>query len=263
MYTTASAQITKQFEKLRYSLTYKLTMQIDTTPASKRTELTVLRVGDSVHHFLGYAYHQMDSVLNASSGLNAIDALAETEIFFKNEPLINYKIYKNIAKSIYKHMETSFFTRYSYYDSLSIAWRIESKKDTINGYLCQRATTLFAGRSYEAWFTLDVPLRAAPYKFDGLPGLVVKVSDKQKHYTFELVSLYRGTGKEYLYKEDVGARQVTREAFLQQHYNVANKTYMQLMIEDEGTEFTELTPEDERAYGRKAKPFIPNYIELE
>jgi GLPGLI family protein len=263
MCTVVNAQTSKQLEELRYSLIYKLTMQIDSALSTKRSELTILRVGDSIHHFLGYAYNQMDSVLDARPSLDAVDALGATSIFFENNPLLNYKIYKNVKKLKYKHMENIVYTRYSYRDTLSVRWKTESIKDTIHGYVCQKATAHFAGRNYVAWFTMDLPLQAAPYKFDGLPGVIVKVNDTQEHYTFELVSIYKSTGKEYLYKQDHGARQVTRAEFLQQRHDIRNKTYFQLVLEDGGIEVIDPTSEDERAYGRKAEPLVPNYIELE
>lgn len=42
------------------------------------------------------------------------------------------------------------------------------------------------GRKWAAWFTPDVPLNFGPYKFQGLPGLIVSVSDAKSHYSFML-----------------------------------------------------------------------------
>jgi len=264
VYTGAGAQTTKQLEELRYSLIYKLTLQKDTTSSLKYTEMTILRVGDTEHQFLVYPYHQVDSVKSTKPNENTKGSdISEYLSFFNHPPLINYKIYKDVKKLRYKHMESIVYTRYSYYESLRINWKIESTKDTIHGYLCQKATTHFAGRNYVAWFTMDLPLQAAPYKFDGLPGVIVKVSDTQGHYTFELVSLYKSTRKEYLYKQDHGARKVTRAEFLQQRKDIRNKTLFQLMLEDGGIEVVNPTPEDEKIYGKKAEPLVPNYIELE
>ncbi|MEJ7664771.1 MAG: GLPGLI family protein [Hymenobacter sp.] len=41
----------------------------------------------------------------------------------------------------------------------------------------------------EAWFTREVPVGDGPYKFYGLPGLIVKVRDTRGHYDFELTQL--------------------------------------------------------------------------
>nr|WP_081964210.1 GLPGLI family protein [Porphyromonas macacae] len=49
--------------------------------------------------------------------------------------------------------------------------------------------SFFRGRTYEAWFTPQIPLKEGPYKFDGLPGLILQIMDTQKHYIFDCVGI--------------------------------------------------------------------------
>ena len=75
-------------------------------------------------------------------------------------------------------------------DTLSnFVWTITKDKKKILDYTCSKATTSFRGRNYEAWFTEEVPVKNGPWKFCGLPGLIVKVGDTDGVYTFNLVSL--------------------------------------------------------------------------
>jgi GLPGLI family protein len=60
---------------------------------------------------------------------------------------------------------------------------------TINGYKSQKAKTSYGGRNYEAWFTTQIPIPDGPYKFCGLPGLIIKISDSKNHYVFELTDV--------------------------------------------------------------------------
>lgn len=53
---------------------------------------------------------------------------------------------------------------------------------TILGFECQMATVEFAGRKYSAWFTTELPLPYGPYKFGGLPGLILKIEDAEKQF---------------------------------------------------------------------------------
>lgn len=68
-------------------------------------------------------------------------------------------------------------------------WEIVSDTLTVNSYLCQKATCYFRGRKYTAWFTMEIPVSNGPWKFGGLPGLILKVYDSQKLYTFECVKV--------------------------------------------------------------------------
>lgn len=66
-------------------------------------------------------------------------------------------------------------------------WILTHDTATILDYHCQKATCSYHGRDFEAWFTSEVPLRFGPWKFGGLPGLIVKVYDIDKLYNFECV----------------------------------------------------------------------------
>lgn len=55
-------------------------------------------------------------------------------------------------------------------------WVFSQKQDTINGYVCYKAEyTNERGIPYTAWFTPTIPINAAPFRHNGLPGLVVRL----------------------------------------------------------------------------------------
>lgn len=68
-------------------------------------------------------------------------------------------------------------------------WTLHDEKKIIIGYKCQRATCHFRGRDFEAWFAPDIPVKRGPWKFGGLPGLILKVYDKDNLYIFEAIGL--------------------------------------------------------------------------
>lgn len=69
------------------------------------------------------------------------------------------------------------------------AWEISEDTKEFMGYTVQKATIDFAGRSYEAWFTMEIPIPNGPYVFHGLPGLIVEIYDTQDHYHFTMLGL--------------------------------------------------------------------------
>ena len=74
----------------------------------------------------------------------------------------------------------------SYSEETKISWKIENEKKKIGEYEAQKATTEFGGRKWTAWFTESIPFPDGPYKFSGLPGLIVKIEDAEKNYSWEL-----------------------------------------------------------------------------
>ena len=69
------------------------------------------------------------------------------------------------------------------------AWQITTDTATILGYPCQKANAIFRGRNYEAWFSLEIPINDGPWKFFGLPGLIMKVIDSENLFSFQCVGI--------------------------------------------------------------------------
>ena len=91
-------------------------------------------------------------------------------------------------------MPSADFNQYRYTEPWpSMQWTLESKKQTICGYQCQKATCHWRGRDYEAWFTSAIPMKSGPWKFGGLPGLIMKIYDTKHLYTWEAVSVENGS----------------------------------------------------------------------
>ena len=68
----------------------------------------------------------------------------------------------------------------------ALTWNfVPDSSTTILGYDCQEATTEYAGRNYKAWFTIELPLPYGPYKFGGLPGLILRIQDAEGQYNWE------------------------------------------------------------------------------
>jgi GLPGLI family protein len=57
----------------------------------------------------------------------------------------------------------------------TIDWQMHAEKKNILGFNCQLATGYFKGSKYAAWFTTDIPYMDGPWKFNGLPGLIMEV----------------------------------------------------------------------------------------
>ncbi|MFY1048104.1 GLPGLI family protein [Chryseobacterium sp. GP-SGM7] len=74
----------------------------------------------------------------------------------------------------------------AYTEDLKLNWKISNEKQKIGEYNTQKATTEYGGRTWTAWFSSDLPFQDGPYKFSGLPGLIVKIEDADKNYSWIL-----------------------------------------------------------------------------
>ena len=185
-------------DQARVECRYRLTYQRDSTDAKTRTEMLRLQIGSKLSRCENQATLYMDSVLTAA--LNESQAShgdnehinvnlnnVSSSKFTGEYKAVVFKIPTAGTEVVYDRIGT---TKYYYQEPASLfTWVIAPTAATIAGYACQRATTSFGGRSWEAWFTRAVPIPDGPYKFYGLPGLIVKVADTRGHFVFELTQL--------------------------------------------------------------------------
>lgn len=92
-------------------------------------------------------------------------------------------------------------------------WLLTNESATVLGHKCQKATCHWRGRDFVAWFASDIPIRRGPWLFGGLPGLILKVYDKDRHYTFEAISIKRGKQPIIRYAYE-GYRKASRDRYL-------------------------------------------------
>ena len=76
------------------------------------------------------------------------------------------------------------FSKSEFYDLVEpipiIDWVITEEVKKINQHNCSKATCSFRGRNYTAWFTTEVQTNFGPLKLNGLPGLILELSDDTK-----------------------------------------------------------------------------------
>lgn len=70
-----------------------------------------------------------------------------------------------------------------------IKWNITQEFKTISGFKTQKAEGLFRGRKYIVWFTNEIPIKYGPWKLNGLPGLILNVSDDKNEVMFYAKSI--------------------------------------------------------------------------
>ncbi|MGZ5198092.1 MAG: GLPGLI family protein [Kaistella sp.] len=157
---------------------------------SLKTEWMYLDIGKTGSKFYSKSTFESDSTVQESikkqlsSGMRNVSISRQRqggEINYEVEKTYpEYKTYlvANIGNDTYKVLEDR-----------KMNWKIAPEKKQIGEFKVQKATTDFAGRNWTAWFTADVPIQDGPYKFSGLPGLIVEISDQTGTHKMELKGL--------------------------------------------------------------------------
>ena len=162
---------------------YQVTMKSDSTDKANATiENARLDISPEKSLFYGEGRIKRDSVMQRMRETRNFDRNAMQNL----RSSIDYIVEKDLIKNI-----TYFKTRlgrdqYTYEEDRKMDWKILPETVKIGEYEAQKAETTFAGRKWYAWFTQDIPFQDGPYKFKGLPGLIIKVEDAKGDYSFDL-----------------------------------------------------------------------------
>lgn len=151
--------------------------------------ILVVRYTHSIHIELMPSATVVNSVLitNNENSLYEMDFLnnpnfideqdtADGNVVLSVKPTNNPKIYKNLKRNyVYSHQRI-FSTKYTVSDSLVFSnWVLKDEYKNILGYKCQKATVHYRGRDYFAYFTTEINFNDGPWKFYGLPGVILNV----------------------------------------------------------------------------------------
>ena len=164
---------------------------IDTVLSATQDYRCVLQIGDNSSLFRSYSSYHRDSMM-----IQLMDSVDHQRRYY----LVSLSQFE-------KRISSNYFRRYLYkwaekeFDSQEIVgqtliryqdpdaqfdWTITADTMTLHGYLCTKATAHFRGRTWNVWFAEDIPYSLGPWKFNGLPGLVVHAEDAEGIHLFEM-----------------------------------------------------------------------------
>ena len=179
-----SAQTTAN--RFFYELTYK--PKKDSTKIEK--EGMILDITNDKSLYRDFLSVSQDSILKIT-----VEKMQKSGVFQDmskviRQPKFSHKIYKSYPSMKVQYIDAVLNggrpLYLSYSEDAKMNWKIEKEKQKIGEYETQKATTEFGGRKWTAWFAEAIPFPDGPYKFSGLPGLIIKIEDNDKNFSWEL-----------------------------------------------------------------------------
>jgi GLPGLI family protein len=191
--TFSQGKITFQAD---YVLSYSLVHSPDSNNLEDKDRFEYFLFGNSeASYWVEKGKYLSDSAISKMSDKPA--DIAQALQLLSSLPKIKSSatIKKNYTDNTIRYIDNIRSEPFFYIEPLNaISWKLENKNLVISGFNCQAATCIFNGRQYDAWFTTDIGINDGPYKFNGLPGTIVKIQDAKNHVHFELLSIK----KEYI-----------------------------------------------------------------
>ena len=231
-----AAQVNKSID---YLVKYDFTPVIDTSTAEVDESFEFLLMhadGESRFHSSNKQFN--DSMAFAYTSANPQHANPKTQEEmqaavndftagmrqWRKRNTVNYIIRKNFKENKFQNVLSFAFPKQHLEESMSLEWQIQSEQDSILGLLCYRATTMYGGRKYNAWFAPSIPIPDGPYVFNGLPGLIMQVSDEKDWFTFRIKNISTSPQEIFWKEKYINSRSqaISRKSFVEQSYNQKN-----------------------------------------
>ncbi|MCJ8498521.1 GLPGLI family protein [Chryseobacterium salipaludis] len=188
---------------------YKVTFSANRDSSQKRETVCVLQVGENISKFSDLNQLKQDSALRRYDHKDFLNA-AEVSELLKYRPLWTNIVVKENNKLT---IQDQFRNLYQYDETKpDFKWKLEEGSKKILSFNCNKATAEYSGRTYTAWYTREIPINNGPFKFEGLPGLILEMHDSKNDFSFEMVGIDTTPQSIYL-RRDKGIFLVSKEKF--------------------------------------------------
>lgn len=136
--------------------------------------------------FSSYKNLTVDSILANISNEQLIAAANEGKL--SNGEFMT--IFKNHPQGKLTHTEKICMDWLRYEEDMpAFDWQLTDSTTSVLGYECHAAKCSFRGRDWTVFYTEEIPVMDGPWKFHGLPGLIMKASDDKGEYSFECIGI--------------------------------------------------------------------------
>ncbi|MGP1446819.1 MAG: GLPGLI family protein [Candidatus Limimorpha sp.] len=172
----------------QFVVTYEMLQTRDVQkPSEKVYDYAFLEVGSKISRYHSKYLISFDSIYTAAlkRGAQGIPP--------GNSDLYPFEIFKNHSeKTVQVFYRARMKGIFSYEEKLNeMIWVMVDEHETIAGFFCKKATCSYRGRKWTAWYTTEIPYSEGPWKFCGLPGLILKVEDSKDEYAFCCINIKR------------------------------------------------------------------------
>ena len=217
-------------DKFKYKATYDLTWQIDSTNSeSIQNETMVLFIGDKISRFSSEGQYIADSIKEAYKDRERTQQSFNEMRSKMPMSALNFYVFKRQNSAQVSFTEKIVRDNYRYIQDIDdLNWEILPETKEVAGFVAQKAKASFSGRDYTAWFTTEIPISEGPYKFRGLPGLILKISDNNDYYTFKLNGFKELNDEILIEFEPEDYLEVSREKFLEIKQEYAENPFIKM-----------------------------------
>lgn len=181
---------------------YQISFQPDSTNKQRKSENMLLFFNDLSSGFRSVTGYLLDSIKQTPDYLKKSN-VERMQVLTKYPTHHEEYIYTEVAKKQITYTTQAKLSptiHPQYQEHLEFNWIHLNEQKKINNIQCLKAEATIFGRKWIAWYSKEHPAPFGPYKFFGLPGLIVEIRDTNDSYVYSLKSLKKQAIK-YSYED--------------------------------------------------------------
>jgi GLPGLI family protein len=228
----------EDIEPLELAVAYrKVFLEDSLNPNQPTEERMMLWIGQNTSVFFSYNRHlleQQNKKLPAREFQDWLNSISGSQSLG-----LGYRVYKNYPSGELTTIDYIPMDLFLYREEMpGFDWQILADTDTVLGLAVQKAKTEFGGRKWIAWFAPGVPYNEGPYKFSGLPGLILRLHDTRDHFLFEATAIEQPDAPQMItFQKNSRLIETSKENFFRSRQAFMDDMYGRLghMIQDNQT----------------------------
>ncbi|KAF0130459.1 MAG: hypothetical protein FD155_1759 [Bacteroidetes bacterium] len=211
-------------DTVEYIVDYSMKYQQDSAnPNFILEEEMVLLIGKSVSKFLSNNLMIGDTMLKNINSPEGFQKMLNDPVNPLPRVRFQHEVFKNMPHGEITNTDHIIGGSFKFLESMNqFNWQLLSETSTIDGIRIQKAICNFGGRDWIAWFAPEVPIKDGPYKFNGLPGLIMRIYDTKNHYNFDFIRIRKPTARLMIEIKDKDYIQTTKQKFFKAREDFRN-----------------------------------------
>lgn len=215
--------VRKTIDTCQLEVGYIFRYSQDTPDRKTCFDRTVLSVGRKYVHYYSAGAALYDS-LSFQARRQKLDVIDMNRAFAPDEKPYYCDVYTNYPSVGHRNVVHRLWeSDYEYEEPVEpLHWTTDSVPcEPVLGYSCFKATCTWRGRQYTVRYAPDLPMQYGPWKFGGLPGLILAVEESEGFFSWTASYIIQPDGKPlWIHDPSVGgdfghrSQRITRRQWL-------------------------------------------------
>ena len=107
-----------------------------------------------------------------------------------------YFIFKNYPQKGLQTIDYASMELFQYQEPMGQDWELVEGDTIILEHPCQKAVCHYHGKTWTAFYAMDIPISEGPWKLCGLPGLILRAYDSDGGFIFNCIEVHQNVGEQ-------------------------------------------------------------------